>query len=109
MSGKDTLRAVLDKLKSDKIKDRQEGLTLIRETFTEKVIAKWHINANGGSDPKLWLPVFQALFSAVIVEKTAVSKKSTSKSGGSSAAALRRLSEAASIIRWLTEIGRAHV
>ncbi|PPQ98246.1 hypothetical protein CVT26_003417 [Gymnopilus dilepis] len=103
MSGKDTLRAVLDKLKSDKIKDRQEGLTLIRETFTEKVIAKWHINANGGSDPKLWLPVFQALFSAVIVEKTAVSKKSTSKSGGSSAAALRRLSEAASIIRWLTE------
>ncbi|KAF8906302.1 hypothetical protein CPB84DRAFT_1844550 [Gymnopilus junonius] len=103
MGSKGTLRAVLDKLKSDKIKDRQDGLNSIRETFTEKLIAKWHINANGDSDPKLWLPVFQALFSTVIIEKNAMSKKATSKTGGSSAAALRRLSEAASIVRWLTE------
>ncbi|KDR80743.1 hypothetical protein GALMADRAFT_241175 [Galerina marginata CBS 339.88] len=99
------LRAVLDSLKSDKIKERQEALTSLREVFSQdKVLQQFHISQKGGqSTPTLWLPVFQALFHTVMLEKATATKKSNAKSGTSSAAALRRLSDAASTVRWLTE------
>ncbi|KAF8966296.1 hypothetical protein BDZ97DRAFT_2057533 [Flammula alnicola] len=97
------LKSVLESLKSEKIKERQEALTSIREVFSQDtVVARFHINRNGESNPKVWLSVFQALFTTVMLEKGVANKTST-KSGTSSATALRRLSEAASIIRWLTE------
>lgn len=98
------LKTVLQNLKSDKIKERQEGLSSIRTVFAQdKVVNNFHINRDGVGDPRAWLSVFQALFQAVLNEKLAVTKKTTSKSAGSVVTAARRLSDAASAVRWLTE------
>lgn len=98
------LKTVLRNLKSDKVKERQEGLSSIRTVFAQdRVVANFHINREGVSDPRAWLSVFQALFHAVLNEKLAVTKKETSKSASSIAPAQRRLSDAASAVRWLTE------
>ncbi|KAK2463511.1 hypothetical protein APHAL10511_004262 [Amanita phalloides] len=92
------LRAVLDNLKSDKVKERQEGLAAIRTIFTQDhVVANFHVDRDGKGDPRMWLSVFQALFTAVLTEKTACAKKSASNT------AERRASEAAGVVRWLTE------
>ena len=97
------LRTVLENLRSDKIKERQEGISAVRNVFAQdKVVANFHINPNGRGDPRAWLPVFQALFQTVRTELEAMHKTST-KSTSSSANAERRLSEAASAVRWLTE------
>ncbi|KAF8630142.1 hypothetical protein AX15_003095 [Amanita polypyramis BW_CC] len=95
------LRAVLESLKSDKIKERQEGLTAIRTIFAQDhVVAEFHVNQDGRNDPRMWLTVFQALFTTVLTEKIACTKKSASKT---TATAERRAAEAASVVRWLTE------
>ncbi|KAF9466074.1 hypothetical protein BDZ94DRAFT_1319724 [Collybia nuda] len=97
------LKTVLQNLKSDKIKERQEGLASIRTVFAQdKVVANFHVNREGEGDPRAWLPVFQALFQAVLNEKIAATK-TTNKSAGSAATAQRRLADAASAVRWLTE------
>jgi len=102
--GMNNLKTVLQQLKSDRIKERQEGLSSIRTVFAQdKVVANFHIDRNGNGDPRAWLSVFQALFHAVLNEKLACTKKTTSKSAGSTATAQRRLAEAASAVRWLTE------
>lgn len=98
------LKNVLQNLKSDKIKERQEGLASIRTVFAQdKVVANFHINRDGEGDPRAWLSVFQALFQAVLNEKLAATKKVTGKSAGSAVTAQRRLADAASAVRWLTE------
>lgn len=98
------LKNVLQNLKSDKIKERQEGLASIRTVFAQdKVVANFHINRDGEGDPRAWLSVFQALFQAVLNEKLAATKKVTNKSAGSAVTAQRRLADAASAVRWLTE------
>ena len=98
-----TLASVLQNLKSDKIKVRQEALSKIREVFSQdKVIANF-AKSDGKSNSLPWLAVFQALFEAVMAEKRTVTKPSTQRAGASSSAATRRLSEAASVVRWLTE------
>jgi ataxia telangiectasia mutated family protein len=97
------LKSVLENLRSDKIKERQEGLSAVRTVFAQnKVVANFHINPNGRGDPRAWLPVFQALFHTVRTELEAANKAS-SKSTTSAANAERRLSDAASVVRWLTE------
>ncbi|KAF8163206.1 hypothetical protein B0H34DRAFT_744937 [Crassisporium funariophilum] len=94
-----TLHKVVSNLKSDKIKERQEGLLAIREVFSrEEVISNFHIR-DGKSEPRVWLSVFQALFAAVLQEKLLVTKSTTK----SSATAVRRLSDAVGVVRWLTE------
>lgn len=97
------LKSLLESLKSDKIKERSDALSSIRELFTDRFISTFHINRNGESQPKVWLAVFQALFSTVTIEKTLVTKKSNAKSGTSAQAAARRLSEAAHVLRHLVE------
>jgi len=96
--GMDNLGEVLDGLKSSGAKARQEALTKIREVFAQdKVVAKFHIDARGRSKPEAWLVVFQGLFSAVLSEKEAIAKKKAI------ATAQKRLTDAASTVRWLTE------
>ncbi|RDB20837.1 Serine/threonine-protein kinase TEL1 [Hypsizygus marmoreus] len=98
------LKAVLEKLRSEKAKDRQEGLSSIRSVFSQdRVIANFHIDSEGVSNPRAWLIVFQALFQAVLNEIRAITKKATTKSAGSTAMAQKRLADAASVVRWLTE------
>lgn len=97
------LRAVLQQLKSDKVSERRHGLAAIRETFSrDEAVAEFQIT-EGKSDPRVWLSVFQALFTSVVNEKLASTGKLTTKSAGPSATAQRRLQEAASVVRWLTE------
>jgi ataxia telangiectasia mutated family protein len=96
-----TLAAVLSQIKSEKIKERQEGLTSLRHLFQRDSAV---LNLDETGDGRAWLAVFQALFTAVANEKAAYTKKEASKkTAGTSAAVLRRLSEAASVVRWLTE------
>ncbi|GLB41909.1 putative telomere-length maintenance and DNA damage repair [Lyophyllum shimeji] len=98
------LKDVLNNLKSTKIKERQEALSSFRTIFERTdFVNNFHINSEGEAEPRAWLAVFQALFEAVLTEKLAATKKETSKSAGSTATAQRRLEEAASTVRWLTE------
>lgn len=98
-----SLDKVLRLLKSDKIKERQEGILSLRTVFArDSTVASLDQAGNG----KAWLLVFQALFNCVLNEKASLTK--TTKSGSSvkiapSAAASRRLGDAAGTVRWLTE------
>ncbi|KAF9266973.1 hypothetical protein L218DRAFT_1074808 [Marasmius fiardii PR-910] len=94
------LEAITRKLKSEKIKDRQEGLTSIKETFSkDKVLNTFGVNKHGKLDPGAWLALFQALFVCCLQEKSAATKKTTQ----SLASAEKRLAETARTIRWMVE------
>lgn len=90
------LKAVIDRLKSEKVKERQEGIALLRSTFARED-AVYSIEDGRG-----WLVLYQALFTAVKIEKADVVKKS-GKPGTAGTAAQRRLTEAATAVRWLVE------
>lgn len=95
-----TLKSVLDNLKSKKASERQEGLRAIREVFAkDKVVANFYLGQSnsGKTNPVLWLPVYQALFTTVSLEKEGMKKASSRMSS------TRRISEASTAIRWLTE------
>jgi ataxia telangiectasia mutated family protein len=88
------LRDVLAQVRSEKIKDRQDGLASLRTWFTpDKAVRNFDTNGDG----KPWLVVYQALFTAVALEKKALSGKKAT------ATAERRLSDVASFMRTLTE------
>lgn len=91
------LKTVLHQLKSDKVKERQEGISSLRNVFARDSTV---LSLDEAGDGRAWLVVFQALFTSVLNEKSALSKKSKNTS---SAAAQRRLSDAAAAVRWLTE------
>ena len=94
------LRAVLEYLKSDKVKERQEGLSAIRSIFVQDhVVRTFHVDREGKGDPRVWLSVFQGLFSTVLTEKTACARKSASKTTTNTE---RRAGDAAKVVRWLT-------
>jgi ataxia telangiectasia mutated family protein len=94
------LKTVLHQLKSEKIKDRQEGLSALRTVFgRDSIVLTLDESGNGSA----WLVVFQALFTCVLNEKSALTKIKKSAKNTSSAAALRRLGDAAAAVRWLTE------
>lgn len=97
-----TLLDVTHNLKSEKIKERQEGLASIRSVFgRDDVVTNFHMRSKEGNP---WLPIFQALFHAIAREKEAFTKKATTtKSAASAATAHRRLADTASVVRWLTE------
>ncbi|KZP09916.1 hypothetical protein FIBSPDRAFT_922456 [Athelia psychrophila] len=97
------LDKVIRLLKSEKIKERGEGLASLRTVFARDAAVASLDHAGNG---KAWLLVFQALFGCVLNEKAALTK--TTKAGHSikitpSAAASRRLGDAAATVRWLTE------
>ncbi|KIJ65638.1 hypothetical protein HYDPIDRAFT_167269 [Hydnomerulius pinastri MD-312] len=90
------LLTVVDRLKSEKVKERQEGIALLRSTFARED-AVYSIEDGRG-----WLVLYQALFTTVKIEKLDTVKKA-GKAGTSGAAAQRRLTEAAASVRWLVE------
>ena len=90
------LKTVIDRLKSEKVKERQEGVALLRSTFARED-AVYSIEDGRG-----WLVLYQALFTTVKIEKADTVKKS-GKSGTAGTAAQRRLTEAAAAVRWLVE------
>src|ERR1700731_1091835 len=87
------LKSVLAQLSSDKIKERQEGITALRDTFSQDR-ALGRVDSDGSC--KTWLVIFQRLFEAVAAEKALYDKKPSD-------VAERRLRAAASTVRWLTE------
>ncbi|PFH50273.1 hypothetical protein AMATHDRAFT_41011 [Amanita thiersii Skay4041] len=94
------LKTVLEQLTNGGVKDRQEALNSIRTIFAQDdVVARFHINRKGNAEPLMWLPVFQALYSTVLVEKQACTKAESK----ATAAARQRAAKAAGTIRWLTE------
>jgi ataxia telangiectasia mutated family protein len=92
------LKAVMELLKSSKVKERQEGLISLKEAFSRDDAV---LNINEG---RAWLVVYQALFTAVTSEKAECIKKAASgKNASTGVAALRRLGDATSAVRWLVE------
>lgn len=90
------LKTVIDRLKSEKVKERQEGIALLRSAFSREDAVYSIEDARG------WLVLYQALFTAVKIEKVDAVKKS-GKSSTAGTAAQRRLTEAAAAVRWLVE------
>ncbi|TDL15654.1 hypothetical protein BD410DRAFT_902474 [Rickenella mellea] len=91
------LKEVLGQLKSDKAKERQFGLGALRELFARDSAVE-RLDEKG--DGRAWLVVFQALFTAVVNERAVVLKKGLNNA---TPATLRRLEDAASAVRWVTE------
>lgn len=94
------LKTVISQLKSEKIKDRQEGLSSLRTVFARDSAV---LSLDESGKGTAWLLVFQALFTCVLSEKVTLTKSKTSTT-----AAAKRLGEAAASVRWLTEraVGR---
>jgi ataxia telangiectasia mutated family protein len=86
-------KTVLHQLGSDKIRERQEGLATLRSTLSRSQAVE-RLDADGKG--QTWLVVFQALFKVVVTEKNLYDKRPSD-------AVERRLREAASTVRWLTE------
>ena len=95
-----TLEDVLEQLQSTKSRDRQEALATIRQIFSrDSIVARHEEDKTKGSG---WLTLFQAIFVAVRLEKAAY-EKALSKKSGPTAAVTKKLEEAVSVVRWLTE------
>jgi len=90
-----TINTLIDQLKSHGVKERQGAIASLRAALSrDGVIAELD------NSPKRlgWLALFQALFTAVLNEKSTATHGSKSAS-----AAKKRVAEAASAVRWLTE------
>ena len=95
-----TLEEVREQLQSTKSRERQEALATIRRIFQQdSVVARHEEDKTKGSG---WLILFQALFVTVKSEKTSY-EKALSRAAGPTAAVTKRLGEATSVVRWLTE------
>ena len=95
-----TLEEVRDNLQSTKPRERQEALVTIRRIFQrDSVVARHEEDKSKGSG---WLTLFQALFVTVRFEKAAY-EKGLLKTSGPTPAVKKRLEQATSVVRWLTE------
>lgn len=99
-SAMNTLEEVREQLQSTKSRERQEALAKIRHIFQrDSVVARHEEDKTKGSG---WLALFQALFVTVKLEKDTY-EKALSKPSGPTPAVTKRLGEATSVVRWLTE------
>lgn len=94
------LKSVVQQLKSDKIKERQDAISSLRTVFANEKTVQ---NLDDKGDGRAWLVIFQALFTCVLNEKSSLTTKKSSSKSVSSSAALKRLGDAAAAVRWLTE------
>ncbi|KAK6906072.1 hypothetical protein I203_100054 [Kwoniella mangroviensis CBS 8507] len=82
---------------SEKIKDRTQGIELVREIFSNRE----NLNAFGETARKeggaAWIAFYQCLFQTVVMEKKLVVKP------GAASTADKRLADAISLIRWMAE------
>ncbi|KAJ6610217.1 hypothetical protein B0H10DRAFT_2438144 [Mycena sp. CBHHK59/15] len=93
----DTARVIIRQLQSEKVTERQDGLKGLRIYFSQHhILATFHISEKNKSTNKPWLCVYQALFSAILSEKLAFTKRATD-------AVKRRLADAAAAVLWLTQ------
>ena len=90
-----TINTLIEQLKSNGVKERHAAIASLRT-----VLARNGVVTELDKSPKRlgWLALFQALFTAVLNEKSVATHGSKSAS-----AAQRRVAEAASAVRWLTE------
>jgi ataxia telangiectasia mutated family protein len=90
-----TVNTVIAQLKSNGVKDRQEAIASLRTTLSRDGV----VGELDNSPKRLgWLALFQALFTAVLNEKSIATHGSKSAS-----AAKKRVAEGAKTVRWLTE------
>ncbi|KAK7025291.1 Serine/threonine-protein kinase Tel1 [Favolaschia claudopus] len=96
-----SVSSITKQIASSKVTDRQQGITSLREVFSQDhVVSHFHFISDGPNvkvNPMAWLPVFQSLFEAVREERDQLTKSS------GAIAARRRLANVASTVRWLTE------
>src|SRR5258708_5421111 len=90
-----TINTLIEQLKSNGVKERQAAISSLRAALTRDGVV-----ADLDNSPKRlgWLALFQALFATVLTEKSLATHGSKSAS-----AAKKRVAEAASAVRWLTE------
>jgi len=90
-----TVNTLIDQLKSNGVKERHSAIASLRTALARDVV----VTELDNSPKRLgWLALFQALFTAVLNEKSLATHTSKSAS-----AAKKRVAEAASAVRWLTE------
>jgi ataxia telangiectasia mutated family protein len=90
-----TVNTLIDQLKSNGIKERQAAIASLRTALTRDGAVA---DLDNSSKRLGWLALFQALFTTVLNEKSSAIHGSKSAS-----AAKKRVADAASAVRWLTE------
>ncbi|EJD46612.1 hypothetical protein AURDEDRAFT_164433 [Auricularia subglabra TFB-10046 SS5] len=90
------LQRICDLLHSDKVKERQEGISSVRDAFSRDHVLRNFDDGNGRS----WVAIFQALFASVNKERDACLTRGLDRAP---TVALNRLESASSAVRWLTE------
>lgn len=71
---------------SDKVKDRDQGSTLLREILSNRSNVDRLQETASREQGQGWIALFQCLFQVVLLEKKNVVKKLSSKTPGSAAA-----------------------
>jgi serine-protein kinase ATM len=89
-----TINTLIEQLKSNGVKERHAAIASLRTALARDGVV---IELDNSSKRLGWLALFQALFTAVLNEKSVATHGSKSAS-----AAKRRVAEAASAVRWLT-------
>ncbi|KXN87389.1 Serine/threonine-protein kinase TEL1 [Leucoagaricus sp. SymC.cos] len=94
---------VLKNLGSTKVTERQEGLNGVRTAFSKNSFLRtFHLCDDGQTDDRNWMLVFNALFTMVRMEKAEYAKSLT-KGTQPKPTVVKRLTDAASTVRWLVE------
>ena len=93
-----SLQDALEQIRSDKIKDRQQGLEALEHIFSDQTNVD---QLDPKQDGKAWLKTFQALFACVLAEKAACIRKGSLLDA--QPVALARLQRAAQMLRSLVE------
>lgn len=132
-----SIDGIIFDLRSDKVKTREQGVADLRSYLSDPTHRRTALE-RGDEDPKYWLGIFQALFSAVLEERKVVIKKGIQNCQLNDTrqrmlrfgfidcnqlinAALRlffwpgtpmfiqRLTRAGSAVRWLVQLTAAHL
>ncbi|GAK67934.1 ataxia telangiectasia mutated [Moesziomyces antarcticus] len=93
-----SLQEALEQIRSDKVKDRQQGLEAIDHIFADAENAR---NLDPKRDGRAWLKTFQSLFVCVLAEKTACIRKGSFVDAQPTA--LARLQRSAQTLRSLVD------
>lgn len=93
-----SLQEALEQIRSDKVKDRQQGLEAIDHIFADAENVR---NLDPKHDGRAWLKTFQSLFACVLAEKTACIRKGSFVDAQPTA--LARLQRAAQTLRSLVD------
>ncbi|EST09037.1 PIK-related kinase, FATC [Kalmanozyma brasiliensis GHG001] len=93
-----SLKEVLEQVRSDKIKDRQQGIEALEHIFAD---SEHVLRIDSEQDGKPWLKIFQAVFACVLADKAACIKKGSL--ADAQPIALSRLQRSAQLLRSLVD------